>query len=78
MTREEALEEISHDPYPTKEMMKKDKEYVIKKLGLTEEEFERIMSQPIKTFKDYPNNYFLFSKLRFFVNLAKKIARHNY
>ncbi|OQX50945.1 MAG: ExsB family protein [Candidatus Cloacimonas sp. 4484_209] len=78
MTREEALEEISHDPYPTKEMMKKDKEYVIKKLGLTEEEFERIMSQPIKTFKDYPNNYFLFSKLRFFVNLAKKITRHNY
>jgi len=77
MTRQEALEEMKHHPYPTEEMMQQDREYVIKKLGLTEEEFEKIMSQPIKSYKDYPNNAFLYNKLSFFVNLAHKRATHN-
>lgn len=77
LTRKEALREISSDPYPTEEMKKKDREYVIKKLGLTEKEFGNIISQPIKSFKDYPNNHFLFKKLNYFVNLSKKITSHN-
>jgi len=76
MTREEALEEMQHDIYPSEEMQK-DKEAVIKKYGLTEEEFEKIMSEPVKTFRDYPNNNFLFEKLNFFVKLAKKMATRN-
>jgi len=76
-TREEALEEISSDPYPTEEMKKRDREFVIKKLGLTEKEFENIISRPIKSFEDYPNNNFLFKKLNFFVNLSKKITSNN-
>ena len=51
-TREEALEEIRKDPY-TEEELKKDKEYVLKKLGLAGEEFERIMSLPVKSNFDY-------------------------
>ena len=77
MTREEAIEEMKGHPYPTEEMEKEDKEYVIKKLGLSKEEFEKIMSAPIKGFQDYPNNHFLFSKLNFFVKLAKKKATLN-
>lgn len=76
MTREEALEEMKNDIYPPI-VMQEDKEYVIKKLGLTEEEFEKIMSQPIQTFKDYPNNNFLFDKFSFLVKLAKKKATYN-
>lgn len=76
MTKEEALEEMKRDIYPPKEIQE-DKEYVIKKLGLTEEEFNKIMLQPVKTFRNYPNSYFLFEKLAFFVNFAKKIATHN-
>ena len=76
MTREEALEEMKHDFYPPHEIQD-DKEYVMKKFGLTEEEFEKIMSQPIKTYRDYPNNYILFKKLDFFVKFAKKIATYN-
>ncbi len=72
ITREEALEELKKDPYPSKEMMQEDKEYVIKKFGLTGEEFEKIMSQPIKTFKSYPNNSFLFCKLRLPLKIAYK------
>ena len=37
----------------------KDKKHVLNKLGLTEEEFEEIMSLPIKTARDYPSNYWL-------------------
>lgn len=69
ITREEAMEKIKHNPYPTKEMMKKDKEYVLKKLGFAEEEFERIMSLSINTVRDYNSNYWLFLIMR---KLSKK------
>lgn len=52
MTREEALEEMKHNNY-TEHQMREDYEYVIKKLGLTKDEFEKIMSLPIKTFSEY-------------------------
>ncbi|MBA7576798.1 hypothetical protein ES708_18640 [subsurface metagenome] len=78
ISREEALKEMQRSPYPSEKMMEEDKKYVIKKLGLSEEEFEEIMSTPIKTYRDYPNNYFLFSKLKFFVKLARKKATLNY
>lgn len=78
MTRDEAIREIEGGTYPTEEMMSQDREYVIKKLGFTEQEFERIMSQPVKTYKDYPNNSFLYNKLSFIVGLAKRRATHNY
>lgn len=70
--REEALQEMCKDPYPPGQL-KEDREYVIKKFGLTEEEWENIMSLPIKSFKDYPSNYWLSTKLRLFVRLAKKL-----
>ncbi len=59
MTRADALQELKSEPYPI-EMQEEDKEYVIKKLGLTVEEFERIMDLPRKTFRDYPSygNYY--------------------
>lgn len=75
MTKKEALEEMKKDPYSSRELLEEDKEYVIKKLGLTEEEFEKIMSLPIKTFRDYPNNYFILSKVVPFVKIfAKKVG----
>jgi len=77
MTREEALEEMERDIYPAGQL-KEDKDCVIRKLGLTEVEFEELMRCPIKIFKDYPNDYILFSRLKFFVNLAKKIVLRNY
>ena len=77
ITREEALREMQKSPYLSEEMLKQDRDYVIKKLGLTEEEFEKIMSLPVKVHTDYPSNAVLYDKLRFFVNLARKIATHN-
>jgi len=39
-------------PYPL-EMQKQDYDYVLKKLGFTAEEFEELMSLPIKSHFDY-------------------------
>lgn len=38
------------------EEMEEDRKYVLKKLDISEEEWEAIMSSPYKTEDDYPNN----------------------
>src|SRR5205823_6140199 len=42
---------LDYIPY----VMQEDREYVKKKLGLTEAEFEQITALPVKTYRDYPN-----------------------
>ena len=54
ITRDMALEEIKKDLY-TPDQLKRDKEYVLKKLELSEHEFENIMSLAQKSFWDYPS-----------------------
>ena len=54
MTREEALNVLETPPYDP-EQMELDKEYVAKKMGITVDEFNDIISQPNKTPKDYKN-----------------------
>lgn len=56
MSREEALSAMSEPVYHD-QGLKEDLTYAIKKLGLTEREFDAIMSLPAKTFLDYPNSY---------------------
>ncbi len=51
-TRESALKELEKPPYEEQEL-KRDKEYVLKKLGFSEDEFERLMAQPIKRHDEY-------------------------
>ena len=52
ITRDEALRELENETYPA-DLQEQDREYVIKKLGLTDDEFEAIMNLPKKTFWDY-------------------------
>ena len=54
ITREEALEEMKRPAIPEPQLSE-DRAFVIKKLGLTEAEFEEIMSAPRRTFWDYPS-----------------------
>lgn len=51
--REEALEEIKKPAYPPDELQE-DYEYVIKKLGLSRDEFEAIMKQPPVPHEHFP------------------------
>ena len=73
MIREEALEEISEKPYPD-DKTKEDMDYVLKKLGLSKEVFEEIMSSPAKSFLDYQTYYTLIRKFRFFIKMACKLG----
>jgi len=54
ITRQQALDELKNDTYPV-DLQREDRAYVIKKLGLTEAEFEEIMRLPKKRYQDYPN-----------------------
>jgi N-acetyl sugar amidotransferase len=55
ITRDQALDEIKKPPYPDEIMLKKDIEFVKKKLNLSDEEFTGIMQAPVKSYNDYSN-----------------------
>jgi len=69
ITREQALEEMKKDAYPP-DMLEEDKEYVIKKLGMTHEEFEKMLQAPPKSYKEYPNDE---KKLKFIYSVYNKL-----
>jgi hypothetical protein len=54
ITREFALEEIQRPAYPPS-MQEEDREYVAKKLGVSDLEFDAIMNLPKKSYWDYPS-----------------------
>lgn len=54
MTRDEALAEMEKLPCPS-DQLEEDGEYVMKKLGLSHEEFGRIMAAPPQSYSDYRN-----------------------
>lgn len=65
MTRDEALFKLEQDIYKPNELAD-DMEYVLKKLGLTETVFKKIMQEPVKSHLHYPNNNSLFQFLKQF------------
>lgn len=54
ISRESALEMMRHPPYD-EDLMKRDKEYILKKLDLSKEEFSTIWNQNNKNYGDYPS-----------------------
>ncbi len=68
-TQAQALEMLSHLPYSQKQM-DDDREYVCKKLGVTEEEFKRIWEQPNKKFTDYPSYFPFFMRTKSLVKFV--------
>ncbi len=72
MSREDALEELKQAPIDP-DLLKQDRDYVVKKLGLSEEEFEQILKNPNKTFSDYPNNDSLWRNFSWLIKIARSI-----
>lgn len=54
ITREQAFDELKKPIYP-EGLLVEDKNFVLKKFEMTEQEFDSIMGAPTKTFRDYPN-----------------------
>lgn len=76
ITRDQALEIIKNPPY-TNEESEKDKEYVKKKLEISDNEFEKIWNAPNRSYQDYPSSYKLILSLakygRWFLSRFLKI-----
>jgi hypothetical protein len=74
ITREEALMKLQ-EPTANPKMLEDDKEYLLKKLDISSDEFEEIMNSPIKSILDYPNYHTIEMKFRRVLNKlrAKKI-----
>lgn len=70
ITRDEALEELKNPP-AKEEMLVNDKEYVMKKLGLSTEEFESIMNGSKKSFDEYPNSDKLWKSFSKMIKIAR-------
>lgn len=59
ISRDEAIKELKNATYDPN-LMAEDKEYVIKKLFYTNEEFDQIMNFPSRSHLDYPNSYWMY------------------
>ncbi len=60
MTREDALVALANDT-ENERQAEADTSYILKKLGISEQEFALILAEQPKTFRDYPSNYVLFN-----------------
>jgi N-acetyl sugar amidotransferase len=74
LTREDALVKL-HLPLYHEDEMEREKKFISKKLALDFAELEHIISQPAKTYRDYPNNK---GKLDFLYKLYRKIFNSVY
>lgn len=78
MKREEALVELNQPLYNKSELIE-DRDYFIKKLGITHKEYERIMHLPVRSYTEFPNSEKFINKVRklyrpykLLINLFKK------
>jgi len=81
MSRQEALKELDEPLYDEKEL-KEDKEYIAKKLGVSDEEFEKILQLPSHSYTDFSNRhdkYKRIKKVHSFVSniLGKRISNYS-
>jgi N-acetyl sugar amidotransferase len=70
ISRAQALLELEQPPAPP-ELLMQDRSYVLKKLGLTETEFEAILHAPNRTYADYPNSDAMWRHMDWFVRRAR-------
>ena len=63
ITREKALEELKQPLYNPIEFQS-DRDYFIKKLGISLEEYERVMHTPVRSYTEFPNSKKLIDKIR--------------
>lgn len=70
-TREDAVEQLKVLPY-NDDQVEDDKEYIAKKLGISQDEMEAIIALPPKWYWDYPNDD---ARLRLIYAIYRKVFR---
>lgn len=71
MTREEALEELKKPAYLSEELKESDMDFLAEYLGITREEFDKIIALPAKQHSDYPMSW-----LESFSGVARKFRKY--
>jgi N-acetyl sugar amidotransferase len=74
MTRDEAFAELNKPLYRPDERLI-DIEYVTKKLGFSEHEWEQIMSTPMADYRAYPNNAWMFDHSKPLTQFIRRYAK---
>jgi N-acetyl sugar amidotransferase len=74
MTRDQALAELEKPLYEPAELAE-DKDYVIRKLGLTGAEFEELLNAPLRKHSDYATNARQVQAFRRYVRLRRWLTR---
>ncbi|MBT4864789.1 MAG: N-acetyl sugar amidotransferase [Planctomycetaceae bacterium] len=73
MTREQALAEMGKPLYDA-QMLREDADFVMKKLGLNQSEFDEIMGSPVQTHRDFSSNELVLRRMPYMVKFVKKVA----
>ena len=76
MNREDALKELEKPLYDEKEL-KEDKEYIAKKLGVSDEEFEQILQMPPYKYTDFPNMKEKYNRMKKVQNFVSELLGKN-
>jgi N-acetyl sugar amidotransferase len=74
MSREDALLLLKEPTYSRVEQLN-DEKYIIKKLNITNEEFQRIMDLPKKNYFDYPSYYGRFLKNKVVIKIKRCVFK---
>ena len=74
ITRDEALRELQKDPYGSLNL-DEEMEFVIKKLGLTQQQFDEIMAAAPKPHVAYPSSLYRLRKVRSLIQRIRSFAR---
>jgi hypothetical protein len=74
LSRDQALAELEGPAYDPEEL-RIDREYVLKKLDFTEQEFDEIMRLPVRSHADYPSDEDFKRLLRPFRGLYERLAK---
>lgn len=72
ISREEAMKELAQPLYKPREL-EEEKVYILKKLNLSEAEFEQIMKEPPRAHSEFKSDQTLWNKYFKFVSLVKRI-----
>jgi N-acetyl sugar amidotransferase len=76
MTREQAMAEVQKEDYIGTNLYFEDREFAVKKLALTDTEFEEIMALPVRTHYDFPNNSWALERMpRLFKTFKRFVTR---
>jgi N-acetyl sugar amidotransferase len=78
LSRDQALAEVEQEDYIGTALWSEDYEFVVKKFGLSQAQFEEIMALPVKTHYDFPSNRWAIERMPRLFDFFKKIATRVY